>query len=235
DSPRIDFETRVDWQEKHTLLKAMFPLNIHTHFARFETQFGYTERANNENTLYEKAKFEVCNHKWTDLSENRYGVSLLNDCKYGISVHGNTLGLSLHRGGCSPDERGDFGVHSFTYSLLPHIGSFGSDTVREGYKLNYAPIISVGGSRLTKPLFTTDAANVIIETVKAAEDGNGYIIRLYETECSETAVKIKAGFDFKKVTETNMLEEPLRELKAEEKTVTLRLKPFEIKTLRFVL
>ena len=235
DSPRIDFETSIDWQEKHTLLKAMFPLNIHTHFARFETQFGYTERANNENTLYEKAKFEVCNHKWTDLSENRYGISLLNDCKYGISVYGNVLGLSLHRGGCSPDERGDFGVHSFTYSLLPHMGSFGSDTVREGYRLNYAPIISIGGSRLTEPMFTVDASNAVIETVKAAEDGDGYIIRLYETECSETAVKIKAGFDFKKASETNMLEEPLGELKAEEGTVTLRIKPFEIKTLRFVL
>lgn len=234
-SSRIDFETVVNWQEKHTLLKAMFPLNIHAHFARFETQFGYVERSNNENTSLESTKFEVCNHKWTDISESRYGVSILNDCKYGISVDGNVLGLSLHRGGCSPDERGDRGVHCFTYSLFPHNNGFGIDTVREGYLLNYKPIITKGGSELIKPLFIVDADNVIIETVKISEDGNGYIIRLYEAECNETNFILKAGFDFCKVMETNMLEENLKELDSMDNAIKLKIKPFEIKTIKFIL
>lgn len=208
---------------------------IHAHFARFETQFGYVERANNENTYLESTKFEVCNHKWTDISESRYGVSILNDCKYGISVDGNVLGLSLHRGGCSPDDRGDRGVHCFTYSLFPHNNGFGIDTVREGYLLNYRPIITKGGSELIKPLFTVDADNVIIETVKISEDGNGYIIRLYEAECNETNFILKAGFDFCKVMETNMLEENLKELDSMDNAIELKIKPFEIKTIKFIL
>ena len=234
DSARIDFESRIDWKEKYTILKAFFPVNVHAHFARFETQFGYVERANNENNCYEQAKFEVCNHKWTDFSENRYGVAILNDCKYGISVEQNVMALTLHRGSCRPDETGDAGVHKFTYSLLPHNSGFSVDSViREAYCLNYEPLVFSGSTTLTESLVSLESDSAVIETVKPAEDGDGYIVRIYESECNATYAKLNVAFPFKKVSETNMLEEDIVEINTEGSTVNVQLKPFQIKTLKF--
>jgi len=233
-NPRIDFESKIDWKEKYTILKAFFPVNVHAHFARFETQFGYVERVNNENNCYEQAKFEVCNHKWTDFSENRYGVAILNDCKYGISVEQNVMALTLHRGGCRPDESGDAGVHKFTYSLLPHNSGFSVDSViREAYCLNYEPVVFGGSTTLNKSLISFESDSAIIETVKPAEDGDGFIVRIYESECNATCAKLNVAYPFAKVTETNMLEEDIAEINTEGSTVSVQLKPFQIKTLKF--
>ncbi len=233
-NPRIDFETELDWQDKHTLLKAVFPVNIHTHFARFETQFGFIERANNENNCYELVKFEVCNHKWTDLSESRYGVAMLNDCKYGISVDNNVMALTLHRGGCSPDPNGDVGVHRFTYSILPHNSGFSVDSViREAYFLNYEPVKFSGTTSLTESMLKLDSETAIIETVKPAEEKDGYIVRIYESEGNTSDFCLKTNFAFSRVCETNMLEEPINELTAKDSAVSGKIKPFEIKTIKF--
>ncbi len=234
ENPRIDFESKIDWKEKYTILKAFFPVNVHAHFARFETQFGYVERANNENNCYEQAKFEVCNHKWTDFSENRYGVAILNDCKYGISVEGNVMALTLHRGSCRPDETGDEGVHKFTYSFLPHNNGFSVDSViRQAYYLNYEPLVFGGSTTLTKSLVSIESDSAVIETVKPAEDGDGFIVRIYESECNATSAKLKVAFPFEKVCETNMLEEEIAELDANGNTLDVQLKPFQIKTFKF--
>ena len=136
-SPRIDFETRVDWHEKRKLLKAAFDLEVLADSARHEIQYGHVERPTHRNLPQDRARFEVCAHKWTDLSENGFGVALLNDCKYGVAVHGSWVGLSLIKSGVHPDDRGDEGVHLFTYSLLPHAGGFTvPSVVRPAYELN---------------------------------------------------------------------------------------------------
>ena len=236
DNRRIDFETLIDWNEKNSLLKTVLPIDVFAPFVRYETQFGYVIRENNENTPYEKTKFEVCNHKWTDLSENRYGVAVLNDCKYGISVDGKTIGLTLHRGGTRPDQSGDKGEHYCRYALLPHIGGFSAETViKPAYEFNYLPVVTSGANNLTTSLFKTDKPNIIIETVKRAENENGFIVRLYESECNMTNFKLKTGFSLKKAYLDDMLENNLSELEIVDNTVSLKANPFEIITLRFEL
>lgn len=233
DTPRIDFETVVDWNSPHMLLKAAFPTNIRAPFARFETQFGFVTRATHANNSIDAAKFEVCNHKWTDLSENRYGAAVLNDCKYGVSVEDGTIALTLHKGGCRPDPRGDVGRHCLTYSFLPHTGGFTAETVVRGaYELNIPPVCTNGISRLTAPMLRAQPENIIAEAIKRAEDGEDLIVRLYECEGTRTNARISLPAAGKRVYETDMAEESPRELCTENGGVSLEFGPFEIKTLR---
>lgn len=226
---RIDFETLIQWRDPHHFLATVFPLAVRAPSARHEIQFGHLERPTHRNTAEDRARFEVCQHKWTDLSENRFGVALLNDGKYGVSVTGGTLRLSLHKGGTHPDPRGDQGDHICTYSLLPHAGGFRAETVvRPAYELNLAPTV-VDGVADSGPLLAVDAPNVVVETVKPAEDGRGYIVRLYECERSATRARIRlAGTVF----ETNLLEEDQQPLATKDEVLELEFRPFEIKTLR---
>ena len=156
---------------------------------------------------------------------------MLNDCKYGISMDGSDLRLTLHRGGCRPDFVTDFGVHTLTYSLLPHIGAFDADTVvKPSYMLNRKPII-VDGVLNAPKLFDVTAPSVICEAVKNAEDIEGaYVLRLYE--CERSAVNCTLNvYDAKRVFVTNMLEEKKEELKIVDGSVFLKFRPFEIKTI----
>jgi alpha-mannosidase len=234
DSPRIDFETIIDWKEKHQFLKVGFDVNIWSLTARHETQFGYVDRPTHANTPYDQGMFEVCAHKWTDLSENRFGIAILNDCKYGVSVEGSDIRLSLHKGGCHPDSRGDEGVHEVTYAFLPHNDGFGAENViRPAYELN-VPILSVFGFPVSeiRSFVEIDAPNVILEAVKPAEEDRAYILRLYEAERSGTLVNIRFGTVPKKVLLVNLLEEELEELQLHETQLVLPFRAFEIKSLK---
>ena len=146
--PRVDFHTGVDWHETHTLLKAAFPVAVNASRATFEIQFGTIDRPTHRNTSWDQAQFEVCAQKWADLSEGDYGVSLLNDCKYGYDVEGSTMRISLLRSPTKPDPLTDQGSHEFTYSLMPHSGDWRNGSTRAGYELNY-PMTAV---RVTKEL-----------------------------------------------------------------------------------
>ena len=233
-TPRIDFETVVGWHETHKLLKAGFDVAVLADNARHEVQFGHVERPTHENRDADKARFEVCNHKWTDLSENRFGVALLNDCKYGIGVRGSEMRLTLLRSGTHPDHTGDRGHHTFTYALLPHAGAFHAESViRPAYELNVPPVAAPAGPAATAPssLVTVDASNVIVEAVKWAEADDGVVLRLYEAERSGTYATLALGLPVRRVTETNMLEEQPRPLVVRDGKVRLYFRPFEIKTL----
>ena len=234
DDPRIDFETEVDWNSPHCLLKAGFKTNVLASEARFETQFGNIRRPTHENLPTDKAKFEVCNHKWSDLSDTRFGVAILNDCKYGISVDGGDMRLTLHRGGCRPDPRGDRGVHRFTYSLLVHETGFSCESVvRPAYRLNY-PVLAFAGETESPEgaLLAVDAGNVIVETVKPAEDGDGFIARLYETEGSHAQCALSLADGLRSVSATDMLEYGDEPVEIKDGRAALSFRPFEIKTLR---
>ncbi|MCQ2450352.1 MAG: glycosyl hydrolase-related protein [Clostridia bacterium] len=237
DNPRIDFESVVNWNSPHSLLKVGFKVNVLSSDARFETQFGNIKRPTHENYATDKSQFEVCNHKWTDLSDTRFGVSILNDCKYGISVNGNDMRLTLHKGGCHPDTRGDKGTHRFTYSLLVHETAFNTESViKPAYELNY-PILQFDGTANIAnipSLLSVDADNVIIETVKPSEDNNGFIARLYETEGSFARCNIAIANNISKAFKTDMLEYNDEPIDIINNKILLDFKPFEIKTLRFV-
>ncbi|WP_305767157.1 alpha-mannosidase [Candidatus Epulonipiscium viviparus] len=229
-SPRVDFDNVVDWNEKHRLLKVIFDTTINTDYATQEIQFGNLRRTTKANNSYEQAQFEVCNHKYTDLSEPAYGVAILNDCKYGISVNGSAMALSLHKGGCKPDPRGDKGVHEFVYSFYPHMGGFKAETVcANAYELNYPVKSFVGGIALPK-LLSVDMPNIVVESLKPCEDNEKALIaRIYECEGSYTNVSIRYHKDIKEIVETNMLEMPIPG-----DANPLVFKPYQIRTFKLV-
>jgi alpha-mannosidase len=232
DSAEVRFDTQINWNDDHRFLKTAFDTAIFTDFARFEVQFGNVKRPTTRNTTIEQAKFEVLNHKYTDLSESRYGAALLNDCKYGISVEGGQMRLSLHKGGCRPDYKGDHGVHSCVYSFLPHEGSFAVDNVvKPAYLLNYPPVLA-GVSFAALPLVLPEADNILVETVKPCEDEDrAFIVRLYDAEGTYTNTPVRFFSGAKSVSLCNMLEEP-QETIEDLASASLCFHPFEIKTLR---
>lgn len=230
-SAAVLFETAIDWREKHALLKVAFPTSLNPSFARHEIQFGHIERPVHRNNSFEKVKFEVCQHKWTDLSENRHGLALLNDGKYGVSTEGGEVRLTLMKGGLHPDPRGDEGLHRTAYALLPHEGGFSCETViRPAYEFNVA--LLVGGGVASPSLFTVSSGQVVVEAVKPAEDGRGYIIRLYEAERSATTAEIRFAKPPRGVWRCNFLEEDVEELPLTGETILLNAAAFEIVTLR---
>ena len=167
-SPLITFDTLMDWQEDHRFLKAAFDTALVADSARCEIQFGHIRRSTHRSTSAEKARFEVSQHKYTDLSEQNFGIALLNDCKYGLSIDEGRLWLSLHKGGLRLDRAGDKGLHRCSYALLPHPGGFDvPSVVRPAYCFNLAPAATPGGKVLPS-LCAVDAENVIIETVNPA-------------------------------------------------------------------
>ncbi|MBQ4550070.1 MAG: alpha-mannosidase [Oscillospiraceae bacterium] len=233
DSRRIDFETKVDWKLHQHLLKAEFPVDIHADEATFEVQFGNVKRKTHTNTSWDKARFESCAQKWMDFSEGHYGVSLLNDCKYGHSVLDGVIGLTLLKSGVEPNPNADVELHEFTYSLLPHAETWQeAGTVQEAYKLNL-PAYAVSGGETGKQISfaSVNRRNVILETVKAAEQGEGTVLRLYECENARTKVTVKLPEGTKEAYLTNLLEEVEAELAVVDGTVTFTIKPFEIVTL----
>lgn len=238
DTPRIDIQAHVDWQQDQVLLKAMFPLDLNTREGTFEIQYGNVKRTTTANTSWEQARFEVCCQKWMDLSEYDYGVSFLNDCKYGVSVEENVVGLTLLKSGRMPNPVADRGIHDFTYSILPHKGSWQeAGTVQEAYSLNNPAQVSVkendGG---TLPALyghaEADRQNVIVEVLKKAEDGDAAVLRLYECQNRRTRTRLKLGEVYGRISVSDMLETPERVLAENTDCCELELKPFEILTLR---
>ena len=231
-SPEVRFDTYMDWQDDHRFLKTVFDTDVSEEFARHEIQFGYCKRPTTRNNSIEQAKFEVVNHKYTDLSEPNYGVTVMNDCKYGISVNGSQIGLSLHKGGNHPDVKGDKGLHSAVYSFMPHNCAFGAKVVIEpAYMVNVPHVVSEGEININ-PLVKTDKPNVIVEAIKPCEDEDrAFIVRLYEAEGTKTNVNITFSNAVKKFAITNMLEEIIAE-STEGNSFRAQLRPFEIKTIK---
>lgn len=259
DLPRIDFVNRAEWNTHHLLLRVNFPVNINATKASYEIQFGNIERETTNNHSWDSAKFEVCAHKWADLSENGLGISLLNNGKYGHSIKDGEMGLTLIKSGIYPNTDADIGIHSFTYSIYPHKGRWQeARTVEMAYSLN-SPLTAVilpgscpgaavsqtscsgaaaaQDSELTAvsgswSLISIEPSNVFLEMVKMAEDGDGYIVRLYENRNTRTPFKVHLGFSAAEVEECDLLERPLTFVNLCENTFTGFIKPFEIKTYR---
>lgn len=233
-SRRIDFETYVDWHEHQHLLKVHFPVDVHTDEATFEIQFGNLKRKVYTNTSWDVARFESCGQKWMDLSEGHYGVSLLNDCKYGHSVKDGCIGLTLIKSGIEPNPTTDQEEHFFTYALYPHAeGWQQAGTVREAYRLNQPALSVRGGQAGTEySLASVQPANVILETVKQAEDGDGVIVRLYETENARTEACLTWNRPIASVEECNCIEEKQADAAFDSACIPFVIKPYEIKTFR---
>ena len=219
------------------MLKVGFPVDVYAENAINEIQFGYVERPTHRSRLYDKERFEVCNHRYTALRDNAHGAAVLNDCKYGISVNENSMELTLLRSGACPDLRTDNRVHNFTYAFTAWEGDFAScDVVKQGYALGIKPSVVQGGA-LDASYLSVDNGNIIIDTVKMAEDGSGdIIVRLYESKKAAVSTKLHVAFaESFNAYACDMLENVKGELNVNGDAVDLSFKAFEIKTVRISL
>lgn len=241
-SPRLDFETEVEWQERQTFLRALFPLNLNTTRATCDIQFGAVERPAHRNTSWDWARFEVCAHKWVDMSEGGYGVALLNNGKYGHSLRDNVIGLSLLKGAIAPDPDADRGVHRFTYSLLPHEGDWRQgQVVRRAYELNAPQQITLrtdGGTAQPAlnaerhSFLNTATDHIVVETIKTAYDGDGLIVRLYEAHNQRGQAEITFARSVASAVEVDLMEREIGTVSVAGAQVKFAVRPYEVKTLR---
>lgn len=236
DSRRIEFETYVDWKDNQHLLKVHFPVNIHSDEATFDIQFGNITRKIHTNTSWDKARFESCGQKWIDFAEGHYGVSLLNDCKYGHSIKDSNMAITLIKSGIEPNPTTDQEEHFFTYALYPHAGNWRTaGVVEEASKLNQSAYAVLGGVPGTTTSYASvNKSNVILETVKMAEDGNGVILRLYECDNALTKAHISLAeiSSVTKIEECNLIEEKVADVEKAGDGFDFTIKPFEIKSFR---
>ena len=238
DSPFLEFDTEVDWHETNRLLKVAFPVDVRSLRATYEIQYGHVERPTHANTSWDIARFEVCAHKWVDLSEPGYGVALLNDSKYGHDISGNVIRLSLLRAPTWPDPLADRGHHRFTYRLLPHAGDLrDAGVIDAGYDLN-VPIRAIptsphhGTLEPEASLLSVDAAHVVIEAVKRPDGWpDALLVRLYEAWGRRGPVTVRAPWELGRATRTDLLERELTDIQFDGTEVAFDISPFEIVTL----
>ncbi len=239
-SPRLDFDTTVEWRERHVLLKVAFPVDVLAPAATYEIQWGNVQRPTHRNTSWDWARFEVPAQKWVDLSEGGYGASLLNDGKYGHDIQDNVMRLTLLRGPTSPDPTADLGHHHFVYSLLPHAGGWDEYTVSQAYALNDPLIVwpvEPAGVQAGRPpqaamFLAVDRPNVVVETVKQAEDGRGIIVRVYESQRHRGVFRLETGLPLEAAWRTNLLEDDQEPVEVEGNALRAMIRPYQILTLR---
>ncbi len=238
-SRRLEFSCRVEWREKHRMLRVAFPVAVTADRANFDIQYGFISRTVHENDSIDRAQFECCAHRYADLSDARYGAALLNDCKYGYRVHGNVLDLCLLRSPLFPDPEADRGTRIFTYALLPHEGTLPeSPVMREAAMLN-RPVRRIDGHRSRVDGFGVKLAgggSVTLEVLKKAEKEAAWIVRLNETFGRTESAWLQLPDGVTSVAECDLME--WRELSAPPVDcgrAQLEFAPFEIKTLKIKL
>ncbi len=230
---RLDFVTRVDWQERRRMLRVRFAVNVRAETAAYDAQFGFVRRPTHCNTSWEQASHEVCCHRYIDLSESGFGAALLNDGKYGARVQENRMELNLLRGPCYPDPEADLGAHAFAYAFLPHPGDLTNATVvHEAAQLNQPLLVFDGCDGAWQAPLRAGDDRIVIETVKKAEDEPALLVRLYENRGSEGRCRVTFTAPVEAVWATNLMEEDAEELAAGENGLDLAFSPFEIKTLK---
>jgi len=238
-SPLLKIKTVTDWQETHVLVKAAFGLNVEADFATCEIPGGAIARTTKPQTATEKAKWEVPILRWVDMSNHGFGVSLLNDCKYGCDIQPNQIRLTLLRGSTWPDEQADVGVSEFTYAVYPHAGNWQeADTVRRGYELNLPLLVQVlpkleENCHKTLPavgkLLDLSAENLVLMAFKQSEDdANMWILRCYESEGKEAVLELDSDFGLAISQPVDLLEQPINLPQKSDDGRSFRISPWKI-------
>jgi alpha-mannosidase len=223
----IYFQTNCDYHETFKMLRADFDVNVRASFVTCDIQLGSICRSTGDTTSEEQAQFEICAHKYVDLSDGAHGVSLLNDSKYGHRVKGNRISLNLLRSPIFPDSKADRRRHQFNYAMFMHSGNCGVQTLAHSYALNKPVYLSAGQVELST-LAHTSAPSVVVETIKRAHSGDGVILRLYESQGAPAACELQTAFTYRSTVETDLLENELGEVEIGK----LKFTPFEIKTIK---
>ncbi len=227
DSASMYFSVKIDWQEKHKLLKVAFPVNAYAKEAFHEIQFGYVKRPTHRSYQTDKDRYEVCNHRYTALTDGAHGAAVLNDGKYGVNVVDNEIRLTLLKSAMMPDQNADRGVQSFFYAFYPFDGGFSdSDVPQKAAELNEPFIVGSGYDGLG-PVFLADAKNIIVDTVKPADTAeNALLVRAYEAMGKQVDCAFAVNPKITKIVETDMLEENPWDVDASH----IHFGSFEIKT-----
>ncbi len=233
----LSFQTRVDWHEQHLMLRVRFPLAVRAARATYEVQFGAVERPTHRNTAWDAAQFEVPAQRWADLSEGGYGVSLLNDSKYGYSVQDGVLALSLLRAPTHPDPEADQGVHEFTYALWPHGENWREEVVAQAGRLNHPLLVrySEGGGTwlpVTFGVVRSETPCAVVETLKRAEDEDALIVRVYEARGGRCTARLTFGAPIARAEAVNLLEEAQGAVETAGAALRCALTPYQVRTFR---
>jgi alpha-mannosidase len=237
---RIDFDTYINWAERRKLLKVEFNVDVYAKNYTSDIAYATIERSNCRYNKVDKAKFEASAHNFIDLSDDDYGVSLLNDCKYGHEVNGNAMMLTLLKGPMNPDPESDLGEHYFTYSIYPHKENWKrSETLMRGLQLNqplYAiPFAPADKDVSGKSFMSVNSDNIILEALKKAEDGKGYILRISEKKGRSATVEVDLVQTSGIVYECNMIEREEVLFAQNVDKLSITMKPFEVKTFKVIL
>ncbi|XP_004056597.4 alpha-mannosidase 2C1 isoform X10 [Gorilla gorilla gorilla] len=242
--PYVRFHTEVHWHEAHKFLKVEFPARVRSSQATYEIQFGHLQRPTHYNTSWDWARFEVWAHRWMDLSEHGFGLALLNDCKYGASVRGSILSLSLLRAPKAPDATADTGRHEFTYALMPHKGSFqDAGVIQAAYSLNF-PLLALPAPSpapaTSWSAFSVSSPAVVLETVKQAESSpqrRSLVLRLYEAHGSHVDCWLHLSLPVQEAILCDLLErpDPAGHLTLRDNRLKLTFSPFQVLSLLLVL
>ncbi len=233
-SPRIDVEVELDWHHEEHLLSLAFPLDVRTEAATCGVQFGAVRRPTHASTSWDAAKFEVCAHRYVDVSEPSFGVAVLNDGRYGHAVFDGAVRVSLARAARYPDPDPDKGRHDVTISLMPH-GPGLAGVVAEAERLDLPVRVVTGGTASTvpPPLVTVTGEGVEVDAVKLADDGSGdVVVRLHEACGDRTRVTVASDGRIVAASRCNLLEEPAGSFEVSDGIVAATLRPFELVTLR---
>ncbi|KAJ5689862.1 hypothetical protein N7462_004254 [Penicillium macrosclerotiorum] len=242
----------VDWHETMKFLKVEFPVDIRSTDATYETQYGVIKRPTHYNTSWDMAKFEVCCHKFADLSEHNYGVSILNDSKYGFATAGNVMRLSLLRSPKAPDDTADMGVHRIKWAIMPHKGALGSSTVRAAFNFNNPLRLFTTKSQnpvlKSFPIVIDGDDSIVLDTIKRGEDdedistgnlpvrnGRSVILRVYESLGGLSRGTVRTIWNITKVFRTNLLEDDGEEVILNDGAFSISLGPFQVSTYRLCL
>jgi alpha-mannosidase len=229
-SPRLEFHTTVDWHESHTLWKVAFPLDVRSANATYEMPFGYAERPTHYSTSFDRAKYEVPGHRWADLSEHGFGAALLTDSKYGYSCYANELRISLLRSPKSPDPEADMGAHEFAYALLPHAGGWREGGVlRQAVQFN-SPLRWTDDEPF--PSFATVDGDLVLETIKRAEDSDDIVLRLYEPYGGRGVSHVVLDAEVVSARLANLLEDDGDALVVEDGAIAIPYRPHDVLTVK---
>jgi alpha-mannosidase len=240
-SPMVEYYVIVDWKESHKFLKVEFPVDILSREATYEIQYGHAKRPTHINTSWDMAKFEVCGHKWMDISQSGKGVTFITDSKYGWHVRDNIVKLSLLRSPKNPDGNCDMHRHFIYYAVMPHEGTFQeADVIRKAYELNYfgsnnVPILPTGlTTTLPQNWVQVEHPSIIVEAFKVAhestQDTRALVVRLYESHGGSATTRINLGFAITRVNECNGLEKVGEVIPNQGNSFQATFTPFKIRS-----
>ncbi|MFN3165473.1 MAG: alpha-mannosidase [Phycisphaeraceae bacterium] len=236
-SPYLTIDNEVDWHEKHKLLKAEFTADTTSDHATYESQYGVAVRNTHRNTLADAARFECPGLRWIDLSDAGSGLSVMSDCKYGYAVRDSLMTISLLRSSTYPDPEQDAGRHRFRYAVYPHEGTWREADTPNHARRFCSPVRwarSAKADPATPAWVRADKPQVVIDTIKPAEQGEGFIVRLYESHGAKCAATLTCARPIEHASLSNTLEDTLAQQPHDGRRVPIQLRPFQLMTLRLV-